>query len=69
MAKKFNKDELQNPTNYVPDPKKHLVVSLVKSGIRIVGYLLLLGISSPWATAASIVLVISEAVGILEELV
>lgn len=65
--KKFG--EVQTPTNYVPDPKKHLVVSLVKSGIRIVGYLLLLGIPSSWAIAASVVLVASEVVGIVEELV
>ena len=56
-------------SDYVPDPKKHLYVSLIKSGIRIVGYFLLLGISSPWAKAAAIILVISEAIGILEELV
>lgn len=54
---------------YVPDPKMHLIVSLVKSGIRIIGYLLLLGIHSPWATIASIVLIASEVVGIGEELV
>jgi hypothetical protein len=57
------------PKSYVPDPKKHLVVSLVKSGIRIVGYLLLLGIPSQYAIAASIILVLSEVVGIVEELV
>ena len=57
-----------SPT-YAPDPKKHLIVSLVKSGIRIGGYLLLLGIPSSWAIAASIVLIASEVVGILEELV
>lgn len=58
-----------NTPNYVPDPKMHLVVSLVKSGIRIFGYSLLLGIHSHWAVAAAIVLIASEAVGIYEELV
>jgi hypothetical protein len=68
MAKKFNLKSDTSPT-YVPDPKKHLFVSLVKSGIRIGGYLLLLGIPSGWAVAASVVLVVSELVGIVEELV
>ena len=52
-----------------PDPKKHLVVSLMKSGIRIIGYLLLFGIPSSWAYGAAIVLIASEVVGIVEELV
>lgn len=55
--------------SYVPDPKKHLIVSLTKSVVRIAGYALLLGIPSGWAVAASIVLIASEAIGILEELV
>jgi hypothetical protein len=48
-----------------PDAKKHQVVSFVKSGIRIAGYVALL-FSMPIAVA---LLVISEIVGILEELV
>jgi hypothetical protein len=56
-------------SDYVPDPKKHLYMSLVKSGIRIIGYLALLGIPSGWAIAASVVLVWSEVIGIIEELV
>jgi hypothetical protein len=48
-----------------PDPKKHQLVSFIKSGIRISGYICLpfdLGI-------ACLILVFSELVGILEELV
>ncbi len=48
-----------------PDPKLHQIVSFIKSGMRIIGYCLIpynLGI------AASI-LVLSEVVGIIEELV
>ena len=48
-----------------PDAKKHQIVSFVKSGIRILGYIFIpidLG-------AAVTLLVVSEAVGILEELV
>tara|TARA_R110002020_G_scaffold224987_1_gene434890 strand:+ start:3400 stop:3561 length:162 start_codon:yes stop_codon:yes gene_type:complete len=48
-----------------PDAKVHQVVSFIKSGIRIVGYVLL-----PFDIVAAIaILVISEAVGIFEELV
>lgn len=49
----------------LPDPKLHQLVSFVKSGMRIIGYCFIpynLGI------AASI-LVLSEVVGIIEELV
>jgi hypothetical protein len=55
--------------SYVPDPKKHLYVSLAKSIVRIAGYGLLFGIPSGWAVAAAVVLIASEAIGIIEELV
>jgi hypothetical protein len=48
-----------------PDPKLHQLVSFVKSGVRIVGYLFI-PFSLGYATAA---LVISELIGIAEELV
>jgi hypothetical protein len=48
-----------------PDPKKHKILSFIKSFIRILGYVLL-----TWDLAlASIVLLISELVGIWEETV
>ena len=48
-----------------PDPKKHQLVSFVKSAVRIVGYIFLpLNI-----VTATILLVASELIGILEELV
>lgn len=51
-------------TNY-PDAKKHQIVSFIKSGIRIFGYILLpINI-----LAGASVLVVSEVVGIIEELV
>ena len=49
----------------LPDPKNHQIVSFIKSGMRIIGYCFIpynLGI------AASI-LILSEIVGIIEELV
>ena len=51
--------------NGYPDAKKHQIVSFVKSGIRIVGYCLI-----PFNLfAAALVLVLSECVCIMEELV
>lgn len=48
-----------------PDAKKHQVISFIKSGIRILGYGFL-AINLPIAV---ILLILSEAVGIIEELV
>lgn len=50
---------------HMPDQKLHQVISFIKSGIRIVGYGLLL-YSVPIAVG---VLILSEAIGIIEELV
>ena len=49
----------------LPDPKLHQQVSFIKSGIRILGYGLI-PFSLIWAT---IILILSEVVGIVEELV
>ena len=48
-----------------PDPYKHKIISLIKSAIRIVGYILI----PINLLAAALVLVLSEVVGIIEELV
>tara|TARA_R110002051_G_scaffold304338_1_gene373644 strand:+ start:315 stop:512 length:198 start_codon:yes stop_codon:yes gene_type:complete len=49
----------------LPDAKKHQIISFIKSGIRILGYALL-----PFNLVMSvIVLILSEVVGIIEELV
>ena len=49
----------------LPDPKKHQIISFVKSGIRILGYIFI-----PFDLGAAVaLLVVSEAIGILEELV
>ena len=48
-----------------PDAKKHQIVSFVKSFVRILGYCML-----PFdMVIAAVALVISEGIGILEELV
>jgi hypothetical protein len=49
----------------LPDARKHQIISFIKSGIRIVGYALL-----PFNLVMSVIfLILSEVVGIIEELV
>ena len=49
----------------IPDPEQHQRLSFIKSGIRIAGYLCL-----PFSIiVATILLIASEVVGIMEELV
>ena len=49
----------------LPDARKHQIISFVKSGIRIVGYIFI-----PFNLGVAVtLLVVSEAVGIVEELV
>ena len=51
--------------NHMPNQKWHKIISFIKSGIRILGYILL-----PFdLTIAMGVLIVSEIVGIVEELV
>ena len=48
-----------------PDAKKHQLISFIKSGIRIIGYIFI-----PFNLVISaILLILSEIVGIIEELV
>ena len=62
--KHLNKITPNTPTNY-PDAKKHQIVSFIKSGIRILGYCFI-----PFNLVVSaILLILSEIVGIIEELV
>ena len=53
------------PAQEHPDAKLHQTISFIKSGIRILGYICLL-FSLGWAVAF---LILSEVVGIIEELV
>jgi hypothetical protein len=48
-----------------PNPKKHQQISFIKSGVRIIGY----GIIPFNLVIASSVLILSEIIGIIEELV
>ena len=59
-----NKLTPSEPLNY-PDARKHQIVSFIKSGIRILGYCFI-----PFNLVVSaILLILSEIVGIIEELV
>jgi|TARA_B110000908_G_scaffold169143_1_gene225617 hypothetical protein len=52
-------------TKQLPDARKHQIVSFVKSTVRIAGYILI-----PFnLESAAIVLILSEIIGIVEELV
>ena len=49
----------------LPDPRLHQIISFVKSGVRILGYLFI-----PFDLGAAVaLLVVSEGIGIVEELV
>ena len=59
-----NKTQMKN-LDQMPDQKWHRRISFLKSGIRIIGYLAI-----PVNIAAAVsLLVVSEVVGIIEELV
>ena len=55
----------KQPINY-PDAKKHQIVSFIKSGVRIAGYVLL---AADMLVACAVVLILSEVVGVYEEMV
>ena len=53
------------PKQQLPDARKHQLISFVKSGIRILGYIFI-----PFDLGVAVtLLVVSEVVGIIEELV
>ena len=53
------------PKQQLPDARKHQIISFVKSGIRIIGYMFI-----PFNISVAVtLLIVSEAVGILEEMV
>lgn len=57
-------DKVQKNQDH-PDAKKHQIVSFIKSGVRIIGYCFI-----PFnLVTAAIILVASEVIGIIEELV
>ena len=61
----LDKKVMNQTTQDYPDAKKHQFVSFIKSGIRIFGYILLpINI-----LAGASVLIVSEIIGIIEELV
>tara|TARA_R110001632_G_scaffold200929_1_gene323637 strand:+ start:446 stop:745 length:300 start_codon:yes stop_codon:yes gene_type:complete len=58
-------EESKDDLKYMPNQKWHQIISFIKSGVRIVGYVFL-PIDLVVATA---ILIFSEAIGIAEELV
>ena len=53
------------PKQQLPDARKHQIIRFVKSGIRILGYIFI-----PFDLGAAVtLLIVSEAIGIVEELV
>ena len=55
----------RNNLKYMPDQKLHQQISFFKSGVRIVGYAFI-----PFSlVTATVLLILSEIVGIIEELV
>tara|TARA_B100001093_G_scaffold505325_1_gene562510 strand:- start:1354 stop:1716 length:363 start_codon:yes stop_codon:yes gene_type:complete len=66
LEKKVNSLSQQiSELQQLPNAKKHQVISFIKSGIRILGYVFIL-FNFP---VAVVLLVLSEGIGILEELV
>ena len=60
-----NKNRREEEQKHMPNQKWHKIISFIKSSIRITGYILL-----PFdLITAAFVLIFSEIVGILEELV
>ena len=60
-----NKEHWEKEQKHMPNQKWHKIMSFIKSSIRITGYILI-----PFdLTSAAFVLIFSEIVGILEELV
>ncbi len=60
-----NQERWEEEQKHMPNQKWHKIMSFIKSSIRITGYILI-----PFdLTTAAFVLIFSEIVGILEELV
>ena len=60
-----NKERWEKEQKHMPNQKWHKIMSFIKSSIRIMGYIFI-----PFdLTTAAFVLIFSEIVGILEELV
>lgn len=57
--------EIKDENFQIPNPKKHKIISFIKSGVRILGYTLI----PYYLTLAVTILVISEFIGIIEEMV
>ena len=53
------------PKQELPDARKHQIISFIKSGVRILGYIFI-----PFNIGVAVtLLIVSEGIGIVEELV
>ena len=60
-----NKERWEEEQKHMPNQKWHKIISFIKSGVRIVGYAFI-----PFnLVVATIILIFSEVIGIIEELV
>lgn len=57
--------EFSDDIKHMPNQKWHRIISFIKSGIRIIGY----GFIPFNLTVACFILIISEVIGIIEEMV
>lgn len=65
VDKLVNRLAKKNGTIDHPDPRLHQIISFIKSGVRIVGYVFI-----PFSlVTATVLLILSEAIGVIEELV
>jgi hypothetical protein len=65
MKMKMNNKKKEMEKQQLPDARKHQIISFIKSGIRILGYAFI-----PFSlVTATIILILSEIIGIIEELV
>tara|TARA_R110002096_G_C14161564_1_gene684983 strand:- start:1 stop:225 length:225 start_codon:yes stop_codon:yes gene_type:complete len=66
-SKGYGRVSSPNPVQnqQLPDARKHQIISFIKSGVRILGYCFI-----PFSlVTATILLILSEIIGIVEELV
>ena len=65
LKKEVDLEKLGVKLGLTPDPRKHQIVSFIKSGVRILGY------GALWwdISLAASILILSEVIGIGEEMV
>lgn len=66
----INKEDVKESSSIYPDAVKHKYVSFAKSAVRIAAGAALIAVPlEPWTTAAGVLIIIAEILGIVEEIV